>query len=198
MLKFLHRLPDVLDPDMIKSDPLYLESLKFKNDWKPDESRLKNYDWIKEYAVSSHSRCLETYKYLDDKADSIIRYVGGLSGLLTLGALAGRAGAIDIPRWLFAVPAIFAILTILLALAARLPSWSRDTPNIKSAIDYAESDLPTPEITFLAQWHATCVALQIATRRKAQWVVNATASLGLTLFVLLLCTIAATFITNRG
>jgi len=72
-------------PAACRRDPEYQEAHKSKETFSPKED--VDYDWVHEYALLIYDRFDQAEKALDAKAESIIKFLGGGSGLLTLGAI---------------------------------------------------------------------------------------------------------------
>ena len=81
---------------------------------------LEQYDWVVDYARDQYARLQQSFQYLDEKADAIIKYLGGGGAAVTVGALA-TAGPnpgnvylplLFMPTFIFGVIAIFAALQV--------------------------------------------------------------------------------------
>ena len=159
-------------PDKILEHNDYQRAVEFKEGFTPKEGC--DYKWIWSYAEQLLERLETTYRELDGKADSIIRYLGGGVGLLTIGAIASiskdNAFVVGwtIPSFLTALAAIWC------AARARTPSSTQIPPPIDGAIKYAEAYSEEAQSTFLAQWHLVCVGARIAILAKASYVQWAT------------------------
>ena len=69
----------------------YKEAVRFKEKWEPEDEVV--YDWTVEYAKDCYTRMETTFRYMDEKADSLIKYLGGGTAAVTLGTLATVNGA---------------------------------------------------------------------------------------------------------
>ena len=72
-------------PDKIFTDPEYAAAFQYKNDFQPKETA--DYDWVGEYAVFTYNELQTVERTLDAKAESIVKLLGGASGLLSVGAI---------------------------------------------------------------------------------------------------------------
>ncbi|MFH1920580.1 MAG: hypothetical protein ABIP48_11920 [Planctomycetota bacterium] len=96
-------------PSKVHDDPAYQKAHEFKNIFSPTEG--VNYDWIEDYARLIYDRFDQADQTLDAKAESIIKVLGGGTGLLTLGAI------INLPK--LGLPVAIALaFSVLLALVA--------------------------------------------------------------------------------
>src|SRR5271157_3479339 len=145
-----------------KDDPQYTEAESFK-----EEIELKDgvdYEWVWEHAKDTFDRSESTYKELDDKANDIIKYLGGGTGLFTLAVLANirHENACVI---LAAIPTfLLALISVTVALRARQPNPATRPPDIRSAFKFAEHYEKSGKARayFLGQWHLTCKGLDLA------------------------------------
>ena len=137
------------------------------------------YDWVIKYAKELHERMEKTDKQLDEKADSIVKYLGGGSALVTFGALASIKP--DRPETsLFGLVALVALLPSLCcaiwavraAIKARRPRSTATMPSICKAITLAEN-YQTPEeaeLNLTILYHPICEAYVEKVVRKAEYV----------------------------
>jgi hypothetical protein len=143
----------------------YLKAIEFTVRFQPLEG--KDYEWVWDYAEELYRRLDSAYKELDDKADALIKYLGGGTGLFTLLAIA------TIPRekapvLLWALPSLIAALVATaLAAWARKPGETMVPPTVEDAIKYIHGPDAQPQIAYLGQWHLTCIGVRIAVGKKA-------------------------------
>src|SRR5687767_2854389 len=71
--------------DDYEKSPDYLEALEYYRKFKSQDG--VHYDAAIDYAQKLHEGYEQTDKALDDKADSVIKYLGGGSALVAFGAL---------------------------------------------------------------------------------------------------------------
>jgi hypothetical protein len=150
----------------------YQAAQRFKETFTPQAG--VDYRWVVEHAKATFEHLNRVRAVLDDKANDIIKYVGGGTGLFTLGALASITTR-DAYLVAWALPAMgFAFLSVLLAAAARKPSAALGPPDISGATDYAHTYKTRAEAYFLGQWEPICTACRLANARKAAFVTWAT------------------------
>jgi len=160
----------LMSPEDLKTqftaDPEYREAELFKGEIEPKEG--VDYTWVWEYAKDTFQRSESIYKELDEKANDIIKYLGGGTGLFTLAVLANVQHE---NRYviLAAIPAfLLALISIALAVRARQPNPTTQPPDIRSALQFADDykDGDKARSKFLGQWHLTCVGMDLAIRAK--------------------------------
>jgi|SRR5579864_160387 len=152
------------------------------------------YGWVLEYAKTRYEHCSKILSILDDKADGIIRYLGGGTGLFALGALSKIDSANSHLVW-WSLPAIFAAL-VSLWFAWRVRK-ARTVPSLPSVLDakenYAEG-CPTDgaaKAAFLGQWNLYCEGTRVECHAKAALLDRATCCYFIALVLLVLPLIAA-------
>jgi len=131
------------------------------------------YDWVYDYAKDKYEKSLEAFAQLDEKADAIIRYLGGGTTIITLGALIGasRANAFLI---FLTLPSIFlALWAIAYAVQARQPTEVPVPPRVDETLIYVEAYRERGKHTFIAQWHEACERLDVVVATKARNIGNA-------------------------
>jgi hypothetical protein len=154
-------------PAFVENDYAYKQALEFMKNVgsKPGAE----YEWVFDYAKTLWSYRNSTFVLLDEKADSIIKYLGGGTGLFTLGVLA----KVDGSNWYIAVAAMPAIacalLAILFAILARMPGAFPGISTIETAKDYADAEVSSSAALagFLGQWNLACEAARLICARKA-------------------------------
>jgi hypothetical protein len=165
------------------------------------------YDWVLDYAKEYWDYRRKVLENLDEKSDSIIKYLGGGIGLTALGIL----GKIDdknayLVVWL--LPSLItALAAIVLAAWARSPRPVSGLPRIEDAVlHYAEKEGTlgdSPEVreekakvAFLGQWELSCERIRLVALQKAQTIRQATFCYVLALGLLLLPVVAG-MLNNR-
>jgi hypothetical protein len=73
-------------PAFVEKNPLYEAAKRFRDN--PDPKDGVNYSWVSEYAKALWEYRNGVFDKLDEKSESIIKYLGGGTGLFTLGVLA--------------------------------------------------------------------------------------------------------------
>ena len=181
------------DTDFQK-DADYQKQLEFARTFKPRQEgaddTIGNYEWVVELAKEKYADLHKSFDGMDEKADAIIKYLGGGTAIIALGALASvnRSNA-----WLvfLLVPSIvFALRAIFLATVARTPTEAPLPPTLRTAIEYAESYGSEVETRFLAALHATCEGLKKVVAWKSQRVTKAAKCYYRALLLLLLPLVA--------
>lgn len=149
-----------------KEHKIYLDAEKYRKDvFTPNPTR--DYKWAIEYAKESYQRLEKTFQYLDEKADAIIKYLGGGTAVVTLAALTtvNRYSA-----WLpiLLLPSLVcALRAIALALSVRQPTNHPSLPRVTTAIDYVHAYHEAEE-TMLGFWHECCEGLDLVNGEKAK------------------------------
>ena len=164
--------------------PSYLDAEEFKKAFEPKDGC--DYKWAIEYAKESYQRLDHTFRYLDEKADAIIKYLGGGTAVVTVAAL---ATVNHYSAWLpiLLLPSlVFALAAIALANSARRPRYHPGPPPVTDAINYAEAYSDKAEATFLGLWHQCCEGLDLVNTVKAKRVDRAGCCYWWALFCLLI------------
>src|SRR5690606_4594021 len=103
-----------------------------------------------------------------EKADAIIKYLGGGTAAVTLGTLAA-VGPNNAWIPLLLLPSlVFALWSIYLALRVRQPTDVPSPPHVTTAIKYANAYGSQAEATFIALWHLCCEGIAFVNGRKAR------------------------------
>jgi hypothetical protein len=122
-----------------------------------------DYEWVAEYAKVRWEELNEEYEAISEKADSIIKYLGGGAGLLALGLIA-KGEHLNPGLILAAAPSMLAaIAAIVCAVNIRRPRWMPSLPPVRDAAEVAAA-MPTKNeslAVFLGQWHLACQAMRI-------------------------------------
>jgi len=154
------------------SDPKYKEAITFKASFEPLEK--VDYEWVNKYAEYTYQQLHGTFKYIDEKADSIIKYLSGGTAIVAIAAVANVTSDNAVLVLLLLPAFLCALFAIFLASSVRVPSPTTAPPDVKTAIDYADAYDVQGQATFLGLWHATCEGLAIVNERKAEKVMLAT------------------------
>jgi hypothetical protein len=151
-------------PRHITSDPEFQSARHFKEVIRPGSDT--EYDWVCEHAKEQYERGRKTWSTVDDKANEVIKYVGGGTGLVTVGVLTTlRPETAALVA--YTVPAIIlSWVAVTLAALARRPQAAAEPPSIETAFHYANAYKEGANVRFLGQWHLACEILDIALRRK--------------------------------
>jgi hypothetical protein len=158
----------------LDKNPAYQDVVSFSKN--ADIQEGVDYSWVWDYASASYDRASTLYRSLDDKANDIIKYLGGGTGLFTLGLLNGiHKGNV----WYFAcaLPSIiFALISVFLAALARKPGHTVHPPSIQDAWRFAEhfETKDKARAAFVGQWAVAAEARYLSAQRKAEYVKYAT------------------------
>ena len=183
-MAFLNRfLPP---PSQVFTDPDYVAAYEFKNTFTPTDG--KDYAWTVDYAKFTFAQLQHADETLDRKAESIMRTLGGGSGLLSLGAVLNLSKIGTAPAFAIAAALLLALLAVLAAAWVRVPRNVLLPPSVAWALSYVDAYDKSQE-RFLAQWHLACEATRLSIRAKA-WGVALATWLG----VASVCAVAISFI----
>ena len=172
-LKLILFSPEDVEAQIL-SHPDYENAIKFKDTIDPKDGI--DYEWVLEYAKYQFDRADRLYKELDDKANDIIKYLGGGTGLFTLAAIFNTTPQ-RLSVILASIPAfLLALVAVALAARARQPNPAREPPSIKGAYGFAEhfKNAKLAQAGFIGQWHATCEGMHLAIKAKGERVQHAT------------------------
>ena len=178
-------------PKNIRLNPDYARAHRFKNAFIPQEG--VDYGWVRTYVRESYGKLEQADQNLDNKAESIIKLLGGGSGLLSIGAIVNLSRLSGWVAVCLLISLVFALAGIVFAARVRVPSQTFLPPSIGWAIRYAEVYKGAAEDTFLAQWHLASEGTRLALRVKSAWVKYAT-----WLAVATLITVALSFVVALG
>ncbi|NOY30753.1 MAG: hypothetical protein GXP28_11470 [Planctomycetes bacterium] len=103
----------------IFTDPEYQAAYRFKDVFLPDKD--KDYEWVAEYARFTFDQLQKANDTLDKKSESIMRVLGGGSGLLSLGAV------LNLTK--IGVATAFGLLSALALVAVVVAVWVRVPQN---------------------------------------------------------------------
>lgn len=103
------------------ADPYVRDALAFNATFAPDWGI--DYQWVVRHAKEQYAAADAAFRQVDEKAGALVGYLGGASGLIAVGAVAGTSGGqIDARLVLTAVPAFaFAVAAVACATIARRP-----------------------------------------------------------------------------
>lgn len=148
------------------------ESQEFKNAWDfqksyNPESGL-DYRWVADHSVEEFKRLSRDVDSLDEKADSLIRYLGAGSGFISLGTLLAKEQSVT-PLFPILVPTLcFLLVALCLAVIARKPQFYPAPPYTREAFDFVDFFKDnSAQIRFSAKVGAASVAMKLANEFKA-------------------------------
>ncbi len=145
----------------------------FKNFEKKDKVE---YGWIMKYAKDLQERFEKTDGKLDEKADSIIKYLGGGSALLTFGALVSikpekpETCLLGLIALVSLIPSLcFALLAVQAALRVRSPQSAATPPPLTKAVHLAENyaSAEEAELNLVLICHPICEAYAYRNKQKS-------------------------------
>jgi hypothetical protein len=181
---WLSRKVEKRDSPVYLSEAEYQSAVDFRKTFQPKTDR--DYAWVIEFAKDSYKELDETFTYLDEKADSIIKYMGGGTAVIAIGSLITIN---QIRPWFlfFLLPSFgYALRSIYLAVQARRPTTRPNPTKVTTAIEFAEAYEKEAEPTFLGVWHECCEGLAIVNKEKSKKVDRAHRDYYRALFCLLL------------
>jgi hypothetical protein len=156
-------------PACIVRDQAYLDARKFKDEIRAGDE--VEYGWVWNYAKDLWAHRTKVNEILDNKADAIIRYVGGGAGLFLLGSLLNlnKENAFFMAWSLPA--AITAVVSLVFATLARLPSAKASLPHVASAVEFANHYKLTKhaKCAFLGQFHLSLEILRLSCNCKSRY-----------------------------
>ena len=111
-----------------------------------------DYGWVWDHAKDMYDRVVKINKEIDDKANDIIKYLGGGTGLFTLGVLANlKPENVAVVRWAV-VPFVFAICSVFFAVLVRKPNNFFLPPSARKAYEFVDAYGEMGKATFIGQW----------------------------------------------
>ncbi|OAI40493.1 hypothetical protein AYO40_00740 [Planctomycetaceae bacterium SCGC AG-212-D15] len=135
---------DVEAEDDYRKLDAYKEALTYYQEFEHKED--VDYSGLVQYALDLNDRFEATDKLLDEKADSIIKYLGGGSALVTFGALMSIKAdttmncITGIVIIIFFIPSLVcALLAVYKAIHVRRPRTAATPPDVKMALGIAEA-----------------------------------------------------------
>jgi hypothetical protein len=158
----------------IEAQPQLAQAKEFSKTIEPKDN--VDYDWIWNYAKDKFDRAEQTYNELDDKANDIIKYLGGGTGLFALATLANITPK-NFYVFFLAVPSfVLAVVSIALAASARRPNPVLELPDIRRAYRFVTNfeNGESSKAAFLGQWDLACEGMFQANLLKAERIELAT------------------------
>jgi hypothetical protein len=184
---------DSMIPRHIRENEDYCHAVSFMQGLQAKEG--VEYSWVFDYAKALWAERSGEFTSLDNKADAIIKYLGGGLGLFSIGVLA-KVDVSNAYLVLWTMPTIVcAVASIFLAAWARKPNPAPTLPPVEAAISCAEEekDDKKSRTIFLGQWNLICEGLRLANRDKAWLLELATLFYCLALALLALPMLAAAY-----
>jgi hypothetical protein len=166
------------------------EATKFRKGWSPKES--VDYEWVWDFAKEKYQGLVETFKYLDSKAEVWLKFLVGSSGVAAIIALANltreNAALLLVGMAVVGLPLL---RTVYLLYSAHKLADSPTPPSVEAAICYAEK-YEAARATFLGQMHETCEGMRSANAKKGRILEKAS----WWLWVTLICSVV--FVAGAG
>ena len=168
--------------EKVRKSKQYKEAVQFANSYEPKKG--KDYGWVLKHAVKDFECSDDRLNLLDEKADSLIGYLGAGSSLiaLALGYGASTTTKIVVAATLPALP--FLLAATIYAILARSPGALPALPTAYDAIKCNDAYEGEAEARFAAMVSASSAASMIATKEKARLVRRSFILFGLAVFVL--------------
>jgi hypothetical protein len=142
--------------------------MQFNATFRPREDT--DYTWVVEHAEKRYAERVTDFEYMDAKAASLLTYLGGGAGVLSLGGAVTLFTSPVSPWVVFAgIPAIvIAFVSMGYALVARRPVAILTPPAIREAAAYAASyeDPKVAMAGLLGQWDVATEDVRPETMRK--------------------------------
>jgi hypothetical protein len=161
-------------PPYLRQNEARQKALAFLSEAKPKEG--VEYGWVGDYAKDLWAHRLAVKAVLDEKAEAIIRYLGGGTGLFALGVLA-KVDSSNVYLAACSIPAVVcALAAIGVAIWSRKPTAYPNLPTVQVAKEeYADVfKVPSPAVgEFLGQWNLACESARLVSLDKARWVERA-------------------------
>ena len=137
------------------------------------------YEWAVKHARDQYAQAETAFKAVDEKAASILGYLGTATGVFAAGVIAKLAdGQIDPRIALAATPSfILAGLALVFVALARRPFDCAYPPTACDAADRANwygPDGTEAEASMIGAWHLATALVQHATDKKTRWFASAT------------------------
>lgn len=167
------------DDDYEQSDD-YKAAVEYWNKFQQQEQ--VDYSVALAYARELFERYDKLDKALDEKADTIVKYLGGGSALVTLAALVSvktdtfSSCLLGLIALVCMIPSLVAaILAVAAAIRVRQPRASATLLPVKFAVEMAEHYKlkDNTELNLWLMFHPICEAYHFRTFRKSSWVKRA-------------------------
>jgi hypothetical protein len=150
--------------------PEYKKAQAFRLTFAPGEG---DYAWLIDYAKARYEAMNRIFQTLDEKADSLIKYLGGGTALVTFGTL---AGVNFFNAWLpFALlpSVVCAVVAVSWAISARTPTPVPNMPSVPSIQGYQPYFKERAEAALVSSWEECAVSLELINQTKAKKVTRA-------------------------
>ena len=174
MPEFIQTISRAWQPAPVGRSKLFKDTQSFKDNAEPIKD--KDYSWAWDFAEAQFDRLFAISKELDEKANDIIKYLGGGTGLFALAMLSKiEPENFWLLKW--TIPSFaLAIVSILFAVLVRKPTTTYTPPSVEAAFKYVGyfEDANMAKGAFLGQWNRACVGVSLTNEIKADRVFAAT------------------------
>ncbi len=129
--------PAVISPGDIKEHEEWIRANAFRNEAIPEVGA--DYEWVWAYARENIERAYKIYGDLDNKANEIIKYLGGGAGILTAASLLSIR---EDHAWIYLcfTPALLSsLVSVFFAVLARQPNPVYLPPSVEAAFKIASA-----------------------------------------------------------
>lgn len=163
-----------------QDSPEYLTAKTFWNEFKEEPE--VDYTGVIAYARELFESCEQTNKTHEEKADSIIKYLGGGTALITFGALVSvktdTIASTTMAFWVLIclIPSLlFAMRALGSAIRARMPASVASLKSVEFAVQMAEynKDKDKTDLNLWLMLHPICESYQGRNAKKAELVKRA-------------------------
>jgi hypothetical protein len=158
---------------LIQSEPALKSAAEWLQNFAPNPD--VDYKWVCEFAKKQWETRLGVYQKLDDKASSIVNWLGGGTGFFaiatTVAVVKGELTALVGTFMLF--PIVTALVAVWKALVAREGQDFYAVMDVRLATEWAESFHPHGEAASLAEWHPTLTSLKTVCTERSRRVNDA-------------------------
>lgn len=139
----------------------------FQLHYEPKEG--EDYSWVEKYSQLEFARMLGGVHVLDEKADSLIRYLGAGSVFVSLASLL-KSGAL--PLYVIAPTLILLLLALACAVVARKPQFHPAPPYTREALQFVDffGSTKGAGARFAAKVGSASVAMKLAGEFKATYI----------------------------
>jgi len=172
-----------------RNDSEFKDADRYAKEFTPKDG--VDYEWVTEYAKEHYGRIDKGVDNLEQKADSIINYLGAYTGLLSLASIY----SVSAVHWSVAVSAlptfVLSVAAMKEAASARSPIDKPIPPDVLNAIEFAEAYGSDAQATFIPRFGAASKGMKAVNGEKARLVNNATKLMILAFAALALPIIAA-------
>lgn len=153
----------------------YRDALEWRKRLPDIVGEIDDLEWVVNHAKTKYAEGLDAWSMLESKADSLIRYLGGGAGLLTVGSILS-VSIETVTVFLCMIPAIVcAVFGIIFAILSRAPADFSATPQANKACGCAQKYRDKSSAIFMiGEYHLAAVKVRVSSAKKAKLVTEAT------------------------